>query len=284
MTKTLEKPIAVEERGIRETDGRFFVDGVDVTAITQIVEPDFISVMGKVGRKSFHLYALKKAGKWSALHGVTSILKETIAKPFLIGWAANMACDYIQERLKTADDVLGSLPNWLEEARTAHIDIRDDAGNKGKLVHKEVERLINLAVKERDGFILPEDTVMNGQITEFINWAKEGKVRFLESEKPVVSRESHYAGTLDIILEVEGKKYLGDVKTGKGIYPEYFLQMAAYQGALEEMGQHTDIQGSVVINLPKAGGLAIGYNYDYSGNRLAFLAALTLYKQLQSLN
>jgi len=37
-------------------------------------------------------------------------------------------------------------------------------------------------------------------------------------------------------MEVDGELILGDFKTSKAIYPEYWLQLAGYQIALEEGG------------------------------------------------
>lgn len=274
-----------KERVVTEVNGRFYVDSVDVTAITKVVRSDFISVMGKVGRKNFHLYALVTDGKWSTLHGVTSVLKDTVVKHALVQWAADMACGYVKKALDTVR--VQGLIDWdkvLADARLAHRRTKEDAGEKGHDVHSQIEEIVKKAIIENDGVIeIKHGQVFLDQVYLFVKWAVENKVRFIESEKPVVSRESHYAGTCDLVLEIDGKKYIGDVKTAKQIYGENYIQMAAYQGALEEMGEHTDIAGAMVINLPKKGGFEIGYNYDYAGNRMAFLAALVLYKQLNSL-
>ena len=60
------------------------------------------------------------------------------------------------------------------------------------------------------------------------------------------------AGTTDLVLEIKGKKYIGDVKTSSAIYPEHFYQMAGYRAMLEEMGE-TGFDGSVVIRIGKDG-------------------------------
>lgn len=240
-----------------------------------------------------HVYTLD--GK--PLHGVTSILK-VIAKP-LTWWASGMALTELgwtnpkfvsrEEGVKIAGKARKNFfitneqyYDWLQECYGAHNRIKEEAGSAGTDVHTEIEKLVKYAIQFGEGRLIGTNSD-NPQVQKFVAWAIENKVRFLESEKMVYSRESWYAGTLDIILEVDGKKYIADIKTSSAIYPEAYLQMAAYQSALEEMGEHTDIAGSVVINLPKKGGFAVGYNYDYEGNRMAFLAALVLYKQLQSI-
>jgi hypothetical protein len=244
-----------------------------------------------------HIYYLD--GK--KMHGVTSILK-VIAKPALIQWAANCACDYIldditksaylpdkkaqKEHGKVALVKVDHLMYLIQEARTAHTKKKEAAGEAGSDVHSQIENYVKKCLAENEGFPLRHFNWENpnAQLKLFHDWACENKVKFLESEKRVYSRESWYAGTLDLVLEMDGRKYIADVKTSSGIYPEFYLQMAAYQGALEEMGEHTDISGAMVINLPKKGGFEIGMNYDYAGNRLAFLGFLVGYKQLNAIS
>jgi hypothetical protein len=223
------------------------------------------------------------------LHGVTSILK-VINKPALLPWSAKCTADWIREHTNKCDSgILDQNEYYLVteddlcEAVKAHTKKKEDAGAKGSDVHEQIEELVKRAIEQDHGKLFHVGAHPNAQVDKFIKWSYENQVTFLESEKRVYSTESWYAGTLDLVLEMDGKKYIADVKTSSGIYPEFYLQMAAYQSALEEMGEHTDIAGAMVINLPKKGGFEIGYNYDYAGNRMAFLAALVLHKQLNAL-
>ena len=234
--------------------------------------------------KENHAYFAKPDGT-GAYHGVTSILR-VIAKPALIGWAANMVVEHIKANWSDVD-VMEKGFAWfepiLEEARTAHTKKKEKAGELGSDVHSLIETLVKSVIGVWGGIIDPNTKSENAQVQKFIDWAVENQVKFIESEKQVFSKESWYAGTLDLVLEMKGEKYIADVKTSSGIYPEMYLQMAAYQGALEEMNEHLDIKGAMVINLDKKGGFEIGMNYAYDDNRIAFLAALVLYKQLEAL-
>ena len=60
-----------------------------------------------------------------------------------------------------------------------------------------------------------------------------------------------------------------------------FFQIAAYRLMLEEMGEQ-DYHGGCVVLLPKEGGMETHYSYDYEGDKEAFLAALKLYRALNS--
>lgn len=244
--------------------------------------------------KENHAYFLD--GK--PMHGVTSILR-VIAKPALIQWAANMACDEIENYLKwhseekvPAETMIQNLfTHVIKSARTAHNKRKESAGVAGTDVHSQIEEIVKEAIENHGGNLNTMTAVLgsgydnaNPQVKKFIQWALDNNVKFLESEKQVYSKESWYAGTLDLVLEMNGEKWIADIKTSSAIYPEFYLQMAAYQNALEEMGEHEDIKGALVINLNKRGGFELGRNYDYEGNRLAFLGALILYKQLNALS
>ena len=220
--------------------------------------------------------------------GVTTILG-VIAKPALIQWAANMAVDYIAEHI---GDVLTfpidkeKTEKFLKEARTAHAKKKTDAGKKGTDVHKEIENIITWALTGNG--VIPKEYVIStnyeiedvakGQIQKFLDWAVGNKVKFLASEKKVYSEKLWYAGTLDFLCEIDGKKYIGDLKTSSGIYGrEYFFQCAAYRQAAEEMGE-TDFHGSIIVRCGKDGSFETKDSFDYETDVKGFNAALQLYR------
>lgn len=55
-------------------------------------------------------------------------------------------------------------------------------------------------------------------------------VSIVSSEKAVIGEG--YAGTFDMLASIAGELWLIDVKTGRGFYPEFALQLAAYGHAL----------------------------------------------------
>ena len=206
--------------------------------------------------------------------GVTTILS-VIAKNSLIQWAANEAVEYITEKalyFESTNDwkVSGDI---LVEARTAHVRKRDKSADIGTVAHSWISDYIGGKNPERN-----EEIAI---ITDnFLKWVEEAKPKFLASEKVVWHREAFYAGTLDFVAEINGKKMLGDIKTGSNIYPEMWLQLAAYQYALEYMEPETKIEGHVIVNPTKEGKLNVGYSYYFPEDIKAFLAALTIYRRL----
>jgi hypothetical protein len=203
--------------------------------------------------------------------GVTTVLG-VIAKPALIGWAANMAVDYIIEH--------GDDPESLELARKAHTRKKDDAAGKGKDVHSEVEGVIKKSIER--GFV-DTDTTLSPSAQNFVTWAQMKSVKFLSSETPVYSKEWFVAGTPDFTCEIDGKRYVGDLKTYKKMWDRVpFFQTAAYMKMLEEMGE-PKYDGSVIVNINKeTGELTDYYTFDWENDRKAFEACLTLYRQLNN--
>ena len=215
--------------------------------------------------------------------GVTTVLG-VLAKPALIQWAANQAIQYVKDN---AQDVVYSVEKFpigitvfneiLERARTAHAQKRDKAADIGTLAHAEVEKYIKTGEWEPT-----KDEQINDMVQKFVDWAKENKVKFLNSEKVVHSKVHWFGGKYDFTCELNGLTYLGDFKTGSGIYFEMFLQCAAYQLALQEQEPDTKIDGHIIVNSTKDGKFNTKTHYDYESTKQGFLAALTLYKLLNT--
>ena len=206
------------------------------------------------------------------LHGVTTVLS-VISKPALISWAARMATEYVRDNLKSMDD----LEIVLEEAKNAHRKKKEKAGDWGTAVHLAIEEWIK---DKKEPKLEAEQKVV---FDKFKDWVKENKVEFLESEKHLYSKELWIGGVVDLVMTIDGKKYIGDIKTSSGIYNEAFFQMAAYDLCLREMGGYEDIEGYLVINLKKDGTIDFKRADNMEINRQAFLSALSLYKIINSL-
>jgi hypothetical protein len=68
-------------------------------------------------------------------------------------------------------------------------------------------------------------------VHQFQRFLLDWQPTYIEAEATVYNRTHGYAGTLDAIVEIEGKKYVLDIKTGKNVWPEAALQLAAYSHA-----------------------------------------------------
>jgi hypothetical protein len=230
-----------------------------------------------------HRHELLVDGEWKPLIGVTTALS-VISKPALIQWASDMAVKYIQDVVSKTDNWNWSTLDWpklFEEAKSAHRVKKEIAGQSGTDVHKEIENLVVGQISGNNGMFTGEEKSPIPQVQKFIDWAVENKVVFIESEKHVYSEKLWVGGILDLVLEMGGKRLIGDIKTSSGIYNEAFFQMGAYDLCLEEMGEKVD--GYLVINLKKTGEFDLKIAENKEINRRAFLSALELHKIISSL-
>ena len=238
------------------------------------------SINPATGKKR-HIYKLD--GK--RMTGVTTILG-VIAKPMLIPWASKMAVEYIAENfterlLKHPLPSKEEMDKFFEEAKNAHKNTKEKAGEKGTDVHKIVEKRIIWAIENNDGFIKEHTNLEEKQVEHFVDWALKHKVKFLSTEQQLYSKELFVAGTCDFICEIDGEKFVGDLKTSGAIYAEYLYQVGAYRMMLEEMGEK-DFSGAIIVRLGKDGKFDedkdVAISYHYEDEKKAFLSALNLYR------
>ncbi len=196
-----------------------------------------------------------------ALPSVTHILG-CIGKPALINWAANQERTLVSEASADLYEDLVKLPKPMSRPSylttlqgrigkvKAHQRELAKAGEIGTQAHKLIEWNLRRALGQEAG---PEPRVVDDAQWAFMafqDWAGSVNLKPLFIEQTVFSRLHGYAGTMDLLAEVNGQPMLVDFKTGKAIYAEAHLQNAAYQIALIEMG-HTAPAGGLIVRLPK---------------------------------
>ena len=129
------------------------------------------------------------------------------------------------------------------------------AGNIGTQTHDKIE-WYNRKLMGQD--VGPEPMVSEPAewaVMAYQDWAKSVELKPNRIEMVVYSEKYEYAGTMDLeawvtIPGIGQKLATIDFKTGKRIYPEAYLQVAAYREASAEMGFHrTDI--AMIVRLPK---------------------------------
>lgn len=225
-----------------------------------------------------HRYQVNQGEGWKPVQGVTTILGKVVAKDGLVNWAANLAVQAMVD---------GATP---EEAKKAHIKKKDKGADIGSEVHTAIENHIKGEVAK---VTTPE---AEKALNAFYTWLTERNVKFLESEIPVYSKKYNYCGTCDFIAEVDGRRYIGDWKTadpkkewkrnmytGKlRAYPEHFIQVAAYDQALTEMG-YAPFDGHMIVYVTKEGKLHTFINKQVDENKKAWYGALELSRRLQAL-
>ena len=194
------------------------------------------------------------------LPSVTHILG-CIGKPALINWAANQeraactdaAADLYLDLCKTPPmsrtSFLATLSGRIGKQK-AHRKELEKAGEIGSQVHELIEWNLRQQLGQKVG---PEPKVVDDAQWAFMaweDWSQSVSLKPRHVEQIVFSKQYGYAGTMDLLADVNGVLTLIDFKTSKSIYPEAFLQTAAYMKAIEEMG-HLVPQAGVVVRLPK---------------------------------
>lgn len=144
---------------------------------------------------------------------VSTILKECIAKEFLILWAAK----------------LGKQQYAIEKNKATTI---------GSRVHEMVEHYLltgtdlDISFKTAPSYM----RMVNKSYNNFKNWLKylndNGyKIdKVIAIEIPVIC--PYYGGTIDMVATINGKNYIVDFKTSKSISYEYIIQTCAYMWAV----------------------------------------------------
>ena len=231
--------------------------------------------------------------------GVTGVLS-VINKPALMLWPMEMALKHIGGK---KDQMTGewTVPtektvtqNVIQEASVAFTKKSDRGKEVGTLVHERVELILKGGRPDTH-----PDRQVEKATNAFIKWYDSHDVEVLGTEQVVHSRELNYCGTYDFLIRMGGKTYLGDLKTTnasprhapQGIYPEAWLQNAAYGKAFLENAQYegsdTEIDDFMVINASKEGELTVctASELGYSTEDLmrGFKAAFVLWSMTNDL-
>lgn len=201
---------------------------------------------------------------------------------------------------------LDKLHPEFKEARLAAMAVRDDAADIGKAAHKFCEDFEN-GIREN---VAPE---VQKRAMPYLNWYEQNIEKTHFVEKPVFSRSLFIGGTPDGgFLTKDGKNLINDKKFKNSIYsPQPHWQQAAYRMFIEEMAQDTVTpvrlewndgrieeyknpqeylgslggirwDGSVILLLDGINGVQPMYRYAYEQDKNSFLAAVTIYRDLQT--
>ena len=220
------------------------------------------------GGNKIHIY---KDAKGNKLVSVTGITKTIDKSNFLIPWAIKLMGKYL------TINFLGKnlTEEGVETATREWRKVKEEAADIGSAIHDWIEQ----KVKGLEPVIPADDNVKNG-VLAFLKWTNETKIKWLETERLVYSKKHNFVGTLDAIAKIGGKTYLIDYKSGKGIYPEFYLQTAGYALAFEEeTGKELD--GRILLHLGKTDGAFEHREIDdYEKDKKAFLGLWEAKKRL----
>lgn len=140
---------------------------------------------------------------------------------------------------------------WLKKVGEDADTIRDDAGKRGSHVHKMIEDYnegLEVSLISETGrleFTLTEWAMF----TRYVEFREKNRPEILGIEMQLIDLELNEAGTLDLLIVINGKRLIVDVKTSNAIYDSYWLQVAAYKRLFEKTSkQRVDGVGILWLN------------------------------------
>ncbi|NBW19910.1 MAG: hypothetical protein EBR82_69255, partial [Caulobacteraceae bacterium] len=81
----------------------------------------------------------------------------------------------------------------------------------------------------------------------YVEYRQQVQQEIMFSEINFISEKLGYAGTVDRIVNINGKTYLIDIKTSNTIYDYYWLQLAAYNELIKEAYQSEHVVDHVAV-------------------------------------
>src|SRR3990167_4925426 len=156
-------------------------------------------------------YTIEETGKSPV--GVTTVLI-SLAKPGLALWPMYEALNHIRTKAERWERVSDPkefdytvTEELLLEAEKAHT-LRSDKGKDiGSIVHEAIEKFLG-----EESVDIPANEAGKA-FRVFVKWFSDNKPKVLLAEQIGYSKEHDYAGTCDLVCEIDGKTVIVDVKT-----------------------------------------------------------------------
>jgi hypothetical protein len=104
---------------------------------------------------------------------------------------------------------------------------KDRSAEEGTRVHAAVEAIL----RGQEPIL---DDITRPAAEAFAAFTSTMHIKPLMIEERLVSKQHRYAGTVDVVAEIDGVVGVLDIKTSKAIYRDYGMQTAAYVAALQE--------------------------------------------------
>lgn len=173
---------------------------------------------------------------------VTSILSSMLHEDYLMNWS-NYIGLYKHKKYK---------------------DVLNLSADVGTYTHQAIENYL------QNGISLDISTVpvcmqqeVYNTFHSFLMWwdiILQHNIKILKEEYPLVCK--YFGGTLDLLLEIDGKIYIVDFKTSNHLSYKYFLQLSAYRYMLR-VNENIEVDGVIILQLSKT-------NHNFNEQILVF--------------
>lgn len=177
----------------------------------------------RINRGNGHSYELD--GK--KVVGVTTVLQAT-PKPGLRFWFAKQVAEFAADNVEAIQALHPNRHAIVDLLKGAAQRETTAAALKGTQIHAYGDRIAN-GEDVLWAEIAPEQ---RGYVEAYIQFLDDYDPEVILSEVPVFNRTHRWAGTPDLVVKCRALGGQGldmiDLKTGKNVYPEVALQVAAY--------------------------------------------------------
>lgn len=211
-------------------------------------------------------------------------------KPAVMIWKAKqvaLAALHNPKMLREIEEQQGEEEAVLWLLRKSDTE-RDAAAKRGTSVHLLADMVTRGQESDSKGFQVSEDT--QPYLAAFRGFLEAYNASSIVSSEKAVWSLNGYGGTYDLLMQIADELWLIDIKTSKGYYPEYGLQLAGYRWAdsiilPNDPKQYPmpEIQRTGILHLrpdqyPETGWKLIEYETDYLKDYLTFLGLLEAWK------
>jgi len=203
------------------------------------------------------IHTIYKTKEGKRVPSVTTILG-ILNKPALLHWAWQLGVDGLDYR-----------------------EVRDQAADIGTLGHYLIMCHLKGQKPDTAGYSPQDLDKAETCLIKYWDWEKENPIEPILVEQILVSEQYGYGGTIDCLAKLNGNLMLIDHKTGRAIYDEMFLQLAAYKQLLAEHGYFITSARILRIGRDENEGFEVREAGDLNKHFAIFCHCLEIYK-LQS--
>ena len=195
-----------------------------------------------------------RLGRYYEWHGdsyisVTNAIKNGLPAPALMYWTGRTVAEFVADNLDEVVDLAGRMDRGelVTFLKNQPWKQRDKAGDIGTAVHDLAEQYALATGAVTVGGKPPStsatgsmdithlDAKVQALARQFVDFMQQVQPDIHAIEGVVFNREHRYAGAFDFIFDIRypdgmlDGRFIVDVKTGSGIYPEAALQQTAYR-------------------------------------------------------
>ena len=252
------------------------------TGAAQVVTPSGLGIYYQSGPKRlYRIFSDPETVKsavdmWQEVPSASTVL-EVLEKGGLSWWGMKVGVQGVATLLQKCNspeatdrllsllhtDAVDQVVEDLKGQKLTVNHVKGQAADRGTNVHTALELYAESGVFP-DPELYPENEA--GYVRGLVAFLKDTKPEVEHSELMVASTVG-YAGRFDLVARLQGGQYVSkcypkrssivdvlepgqrfllDLKTSKSVYPSYHLQLAGYEGAMEECGYGTVDQTAVV--------------------------------------